>query len=105
MRMPGQEPCYALHIPALREIAIEAGMAQEEVRAYSDRARIGGQIGAAAILFRDGEEVWSLRKCLGPESQHTVFKGEVMGMILVADLIRAEGHVHSVAIGVDSQAA
>jgi len=103
---PGQEPCYALHIPALREIVIEeAGMAQEEVRAYLDRSGIGGQIGVAAILFRDGEAVQSLRKCLGLENQHTVFEGKVMGMILVAELIRAEGHVRSTVIGVDSQAA
>ena len=51
------------------------------------------------------EVVQSLRKCLGLENQHTVFEGKVMGMILVAELIRAEGHVRSTVIGVDSQAA
>ena len=58
-----------------------------------------------AILFRGGEEVWSLRKCLGSEDQHTVFEGEVTGMILAAELIRVEGYVCTVAIGTDGQAA
>ena len=103
---PRQESCYVLHILASREKAIEElGMAQEEVRVYSDGSGIGGKIGVVAILFRDGDEVWLLRKCLGSEGQHTVFEGKVMGMILAVELIRAEGYMHSVAIGVDSQAA
>jgi len=102
---PRQELCYALHIPASREIVIaEAGTAQEEVRAYSDGSGIGRQIGVVAILFRDGEEVWLLRKCLGPENQHMVFEGKVTGMILAVELIRMEGHMHSVVRGADSQA-
>ena len=63
---PVQELRYTLHIPTLREIVIvEVGTEQEEVRAYSDGSGIGGKIGAVAILFRDSEEVWLLRKCLG----------------------------------------
>ena len=46
-----------------------------------------------------------LRKCLGSEGQHTVFEGQVMGMILVVELIRVEGYVCTVAIGADSQVA
>ena len=54
-----------------------------------------GQIGAAVVLFRDGVDCGLLRKHLDGQEHHTLFK---------AGLIKAEGHVWSATIGVDSQA-
>ena len=45
-----------------------------------------------------------LRKYLGNENSHTVFKVEVLGMSLAAKLIRTEWSVQTTMIGVNSQA-
>jgi len=37
--------------------------------------------------------------------RHTVFEAEVLGMVLVAELIRTEKNAHSAIIGTDSQVA
>ena len=69
------------------------------------RLGIGSGIGAAAVLFRNGEEKCTLRKYLGKEGEHTVFEAEVMGLALAAELVRAETHMDAAEIGTDSQAA
>jgi len=66
---------------------------------------MGGGIGAPVVLFRKGEEKHMLRKYLGKEGEHTVFKAEVMGLALAAELVRAETHMDVVEIGTNSQAA
>jgi len=62
-------------------------------------------VGAAMVLFRNGEERGVLRKHLGKEIKHTVFKAEVMGLALVAELIRAEDRIEEAEIGANSQVA
>jgi len=46
-----------------------------------------------------------LRKHLGKGKEHTVFKAEVVGLALAAELVRAEAHMDATEIGVDTQAA
>jgi len=52
---------------------------------YSNGSGIGGEVGMAAVLFRNGEEWRVLGKYLGKEEHHTVFKAEVMGLTLTAE--------------------
>ena len=46
-----------------------------------------------------------MKKHLGKAEDHTVFKAEVMGLTLVAELVRAEGYMESAEIGMDIQVA
>ena len=78
--------------------------AHSEVMVFSDRSGKDDQIGATAVLFRDRVECSSLRKHLRSQDHHTVFETELLGLLLAAELIKAEGHIHMVTIGADSQA-
>jgi len=75
-----------------------------EVVVYSDGSALNGQIGAAVVLYRDGTEQGTLRKHLGSEEQHTVFKAEVLNLSLAVELIKIERHIQSAVIGAVSQA-
>jgi ribonuclease HI len=72
-----------------------------------DRSAIEGAVGAAAVLMQDGEVKDKLRFYLGKDSEHMVYEGEIVGMILAVELLRRAGGGEraSVALGVDNQAA
>ncbi|KAF8591816.1 ribonuclease H-like protein, partial [Ramaria rubella] len=72
---------------------------------YSDGSCIDGRVGAAAVLFRDGQRKRSLRKYLGKENHHTVFEAELVGMCLGVELLRTERNVNMASINIGSQAA
>ncbi|KAG2740535.1 hypothetical protein P692DRAFT_20655783, partial [Suillus brevipes Sb2] len=55
--------------------------------------------------IQDGEVKDELRFYLGKDSEHTVYEGELVGMILAVELIRRAGGGESMALGVDNQAA
>jgi len=42
-------------------------------------------------------------KVLGREDRHTIFEAELLGLSLAAEMLKDEGQVGSVMIGVDSQ--
>jgi hypothetical protein len=42
---------------------------------------------------------------LGSGNEHTVYEGEPVGMILAVELLREEGGLGSLSLGVDNQAA
>jgi len=99
------EPSVRMCIPECREKAVEeAKDARCEIQVYTNRSGTGGGVGAAMVLFRNGEERGVLRKHLGKKDEHMVFEAEVMGL-LAAELIRAEGHIDEAEIGADSQVA
>jgi len=56
------------------------------------------------VLYRDRIEWDVLRKHLSSKEQHTMFKAKVLGLLLVAELIKMEAHIWSAAIRADSQA-
>ena len=61
-----------MHITGSREESWEEDQADKaEVHAYSDRSGVDGYAGKAAVLYRDGQAVKSLRYFLSPLSQHT----------------------------------
>ena len=45
-----------------------------DVRVYLDGSGIEGMASAATVLFRDGQEIWSLRYQLGPLTRHTTYE-------------------------------
>ena len=75
------------------------------MRVYSDSSCIDGQIGAAAVMFKQGEEVGTLRKHVGDEYHHTVYEAKVIGLTLAAKLIARERSVETTIIGADNQVA
>jgi len=93
-------------IPDSREEAKLAAVAnRSEVSVFLDGSGHEGSIGAAAVLYRGGEEKWSIRKFMGSEERHTVFKAELLGLSLAVEMVKGERQVWSLTIWVDSQAA
>src|SRR5882724_10438583 len=106
---PGQKrnapASFATSIPATKEEAItEATVDRSEVWVFSDRLGQGGKIGTAAVLFRGGVEKWVVRKYMGTEEKHTIYKAELVRLSLAAELLKQEWHVQTLVIGADSQA-
>ena len=66
-----------------------------DVQVYSDGSGIEGMASASVVLFRDGQEIQSLRYQLGLLTRHTTYEAEVVGVLLVAELICKERAVHS----------
>lgn len=80
--------------------------AQEDMRIYSDGSAIDEGVGAVAVLMRGKVEVDALRFHLGSVKNHTVYEGELVGMILAVELLRRKaGRKDSMALGADNQAA
>ena len=57
------------------------------------------------MLMRGGEEVMERRFHLGTKKEHTVYEGEIVGMILAIHLLREAEANGTMALGVDNQAA
>jgi ribonuclease HI len=80
--------------------------AGEKVHIYTDGSAHNGQVGAAAILKRPGKQRRTLHYHLSTTEEHTVYKAEMVGLLLGLQLIKMEqaGSVPTV-IGADNQAA
>ena len=98
---------FTISITRSREDSIrEAEHANEEIQVYTDGSAIDGKVGAAAILTRVGHPPRVLHLYMVPESEHTVHKVELVGILLALQLISTEKHSStSFALGVDNQAA
>ena len=99
---------FKVSIPEDKEKSkIVDGAAHEEIKVYSDGSIHDGQVGAAAVLFRNG--VYSgrtLRLHLGKADEHTIYEAELVGLLLAIQLIKQEKRGKtSCAIGADNQAA
>ena len=79
--------------------------AKEEVKVYSDGSIHDGQVGAAAVMYRKGKHIRSLRLHLGPAEDHTIYEAELVGLLLAIHLIATEKWCRvPCAIGADNQA-
>jgi len=78
---------------------------QAGVRVYTDGSGLGGEIGAAAVLYRGDTEKGQLRYCLGTAEEHTVYEGECVGILLGLELIKRQRNMRKVTMYIDSQAA
>jgi len=108
-----QNPADAQHLPARIEIPgdKEASKqadrsARETIKVYSDGSAHNGKVGAAAVLTREGKPDRVLRLHMGSVEQHTVYKAELVGLLLGMHLITTErNRKKSCAIGLDNKAA
>ena len=88
------EPDVAIRITENKEKAKEEDLADEaDIKVYTDGSGYEGQIGAAAVLYRNGVLKKKRRLLLGSSKHHTVYEGEGIGMILGLELIREERQV------------
>ena len=104
--LQGELP-FGISIAGSREDSIkEAEEASEEVQVFTDGSALNSKVGAAAILTRVGKPLRALHLTLGSESEHTVHKAELAGILLGMHLISTERHSSTTfAMGVDNQAA
>jgi len=95
----------ALIIPALaEESADHESNCTAELKLYSDGSGTEGGAGAAAALYKDGNEPRVLTYHLGTLEDHMIFKAEAIGLSLALHMICLERDVGSVAIQLDNQA-
>ncbi|KAF8750374.1 Reverse transcriptase (RNA-dependent DNA polymerase) [Rhizoctonia solani] len=60
------------------------------VKIFSDGSMVGGNVGAAAVLIREGKEEVVARKYVGSDREHEVYEAEVVGLILGLELLARE---------------
>jgi len=104
----GWTPKLATQIADSKDKAKEEDEAERaRIRVYLDGSGIGGKIGAAVVLYKDGRLKGTRRLQLGSDKHHMVYEGEGIGMILGLQLIREEQEEINgmVPMGVDNQAA
>ena len=102
----GKEP-FKIQIPSSKEESMrEDAQAPEHVKLYTDGSAHIGKVGAAAIMTKDGKSLGKLHYYLGNDSEHTVFKAELVGILFGLQLIKNKQLRNlTYTIGVDNQAA
>lgn len=97
---------FMIHIPVDKEVSIlEDKQALEKVKIYSDGSAHNGEVGAAAILMRDGEQMQKLHYHLSTSAQHMVHEAELIIILLGLHLIKTDKNQRTTyVIGVDNQA-
>ena len=102
---PSWQPLVTMHIAANKKEALSAVHTRiDDIRVFTDGSGINDLIGAAAVTY-DNDHSWSLSYGLGPISQHTVFEGELVGVILALELLRTVlADTTTVMIALDNQA-
>ena len=91
---------------ASREESKEADLADNvTLQVYMDRSGQDGMAGAAAVLFKGGSVIGTLRYHLGLLEQHTTFEAKLVGILLGLWLVGREPDADSASLKADSQAA
>ena len=100
-------PPARIEIPPDKDTSKQADAnATERIKVYLDGSAHGGQVGATAILKREGNPDRMLKFHLGTTRQHTVYEAELVGMIMGLHLIKTERRNKTkCALNVDNQAA
>lgn len=84
---------------------VNTGYFNTGIRLYTDGSGYEGAIGALAILYVDGRLVAKARFRLGTEAEHTVFEGELVGILLGLHMVtKLAGKRNHVSISIDNQA-
>ena len=99
---------FNTHIARDKETAIKNNKEQKEkttYTVYTDGSAIGGGVGAAAVMYRNGRRTRSLRYHLGSTRDHTVYEAEVVAMRLGVHLAGDATRAEEVVIYSDNQAA
>ncbi|KAF8672219.1 Reverse transcriptase (RNA-dependent DNA polymerase) [Rhizoctonia solani] len=74
------------------------------VKIFSDGSMVGGNVGAAAVLIREGKEEVVTRKYVGLDREHEVYEAEVVGLILGLELLARERGAGEAIFFIDNQA-
>jgi hypothetical protein len=101
-RGPKWKPTFRMVVGSSREEAIK--MDEEDaaaIQVYTDGSGKDRKVGAAVVMYRNGEKKSSLRYLLGSDKDHTVLEAEGVGWILGLELIRKEGKVGRTSMAVD----
>ncbi|KAG9219550.1 hypothetical protein CCMSSC00406_0008243 [Pleurotus cornucopiae] len=75
------------------------------IKVYMDGSGYKGQVGAAAVMTKNGATTGVLKMRLGTEKDCTVYNGECAALVLGMELIRRQTGIESASIYVDNQAA
>jgi ribonuclease HI len=106
---PNFSPNITTRIDNSKELALEHDKSIEDVgvRVYSDGSGYQGQIGGAAVLYVNGQRSTSAQLHLGPDTEHTVYEGEIVGIILASHLLKeckeARRSSNDISISLDNQ--
>ncbi|SJL06791.1 uncharacterized protein ARMOST_10133 [Armillaria ostoyae] len=90
--------------------SMEEAMAMErmdnsDVKAYGDGSGIDGGIGAAAVVFRGGRRVKTLRLRVGSARKHEVYDGEGLALTLCTEPLRGMRNVRTATFSIDNTSA
>ena len=91
-RAPGKERRVEVRKAADKDRAYkEVVESRAGTKVFTDGSDIDGGVGAAAILFKDGQRQGTLRAYLRAMASHMVYEAELVGILLAAHLLRTEG--------------
>ena len=97
LQPPNQLPLFKTNISNSREEeSKEADLADtSDAKVYTDGSGADGNVAASAALYKRGRCTKTLRYCLGPLANHTMFEAEATGVILALELLSKEKGVSS----------
>jgi ribonuclease HI len=100
---PSWRPQFTANIADSKPAAASRVRARmDDIQIYTDGSGYKGNIGAAAIIPETGA---ALRCKLGKETKHTVFEGELVGILLALTLLEKNPLASTALITLDNQAA
>ncbi len=71
----------------MREAIAMDRIDNSEVMAYGDGSGIDGGIGAAAVVYRGGRKIKTLRLRVGSAEEHEVYDGEGVSLTLCTEAL------------------
>ncbi len=80
---------------SMREAIAMDRIDNSEVMAYGDGSGIDGGIGAAAVVYRGGRKIKTLRLRVGSAEEHEVYDGEGVSLTLCTEALRSMTNVKS----------
>lgn len=100
------DPDLEIRICESKEDAMELlQMDDSDAQSFGDGSGYRGGVGAAAVLFMDGEEIEAVRFRLGTDDDHEVYEAEIVGLILSIHLARQRPRIKKLSIWIDNTAA
>jgi ribonuclease HI len=102
---PDTPPRFTTNIADSREESKADNVADKaDVKVYADGSGIDGNVGAAAVLYKNGKRTRSLKYQLGTLKEHTTYEAEAVGVTLALELIAHERGIATATILLDNQA-
>lgn len=106
---PKWKRCYDIQINPNQDEAMDVeARDRAPIRIYTDGSGFEGGIGAAAVLIRRMATGRTRKRVLkfhlGTAQEHTVYEGELVGLILAQHLLSSEARISVVSLYTDNQA-